>query len=95
MQFCGFSELQPNEPYAILLNSWGDAHGRLKDFDNGEDLPIGTLRIRRKDVEKHLRANETYVFANLKGFPGQKAKIEKEFDISAELNKEALIKSDS
>lgn len=78
MQFCGFSELQANEPYAILLNSWGDAHGRLKDFDNKEDLPIGTLRIRRKDVEKHLRANETYVFANLKGFPGQKQKIEKE-----------------
>lgn len=65
------------EPYGLILNSWADAHGRLKDFVTGEELPIGTLRVRRKDIEKMLRANETFAFSQYDGFPGQKQKIEK------------------
>lgn len=57
------------DPYALIRNSWGDVHGHLKDFETGEDLPEGYLRVRRKDFEKHLRANETFVFSNGKFFP--------------------------
>ena len=61
-----------DEPYALLLNSWGeDAHGRLKDFETGDDLPPGILRVRRKDAEKHIRAGETYAYSNFNGFPEQ------------------------
>ncbi len=66
------------DPYAIMLNSWGDVHGRLKDFITGEDMPIGILRIRRKDVEKIIKSGETYAYCNLKGAPGQRERIQKE-----------------
>lgn len=59
------------DPYGIILNSWGDAHGHLKDFDDGHDLPVGVLRVRRKDIEKHIREGETYAYSNFDGFPGQ------------------------
>lgn len=60
-----------SDPYAIILNSWGDCHGNLKDFDNGTQLPAGVLRVRRKDMEKHLRQDETYAYSNFDGFPEQ------------------------
>ena len=60
-----------SDPYAIILNSWGDAHGSMKDFTTGEPLPVGTLRVRRKDIEKHLRQDETYAYSNFDGFPEQ------------------------
>jgi hypothetical protein len=44
---------------------------QLKDFDTGVDLPIGVLRVRRKDAEKHIRAGETFAFSNFEGFPEQ------------------------
>lgn len=71
MTWIGLSD-NSSDPYAILLNSWGDAHGRLKDFDDGHMLPAGVLRVRRKDVEKHIREQETYAYANVIGFPEQK-----------------------
>ena len=58
---------QTPEPYAILLNNWGDCHGHLKDFDDGHDIPVGCLRVRRKDVEKHIREKETYGYADFAG----------------------------
>lgn len=52
------------DPYAIILNSWGpDAHGQLKDFDDGHELPGGVLRVRRKDIEKHIRQGETFAYS--------------------------------
>lgn len=60
------------DPYALILNSWGTgAHGKLKDFDDGHDLPGGVLRVRRKDIEKHIRAEEMFAFSNFNGFPAQ------------------------
>ncbi len=32
------------DPYALILNNWGDCHGHLKDFDTGEDLPLPCRR---------------------------------------------------
>lgn len=71
MCFIGVDD-NDTDPYALLLNNWGDAHGRLKDFDTGEDLPIGILRVRRKDVEKHIRQEETYAYKN---FDAEKAAL--------------------
>lgn len=70
MCFIGVDD-NDKDPYAIILNSWGDAHGQLKDFTTGENLPIGVLRVRRKDAEKHIRAGETFAYSNFDGFPEQ------------------------
>jgi len=70
MCFIGVDD-NATDPYAIILNSWGDAHGHLKDFKTGELLPIGVLRVRRKDAEKHLREQETFAYSNFDGFPEQ------------------------
>lgn len=47
-------------PFVLIRNSWGDAHGRLKDFRTGEDLPPGVLRVRKSDFLDHLAASCTY-----------------------------------
>lgn len=70
MCFIGVDD-RATDPYAIIVNSWGDAHGQLKDFDTGENLPIGVLRVRKKDAEKHIRAGETFAYSNFDGFPEQ------------------------
>lgn len=75
MSFIGVG-FQPEE-YAIILNNWGDCHGRLKDFDDNSPLPIGVLRVRRKDAEAHIRAEETYAWSQFDGFPANVDKIEK------------------
>lgn len=59
------------EDYAIILNNWGDVHGQLKDFDDSSDLPVGVLRVRRKDAEAHIDAGETYAWSQFDGFPEQ------------------------
>ena len=70
MCFIGVDD-RASDPYAIIVNSWGDAHGELKDFNTGEVLPVGTLRVRKKDAEKHIRAGETFAYSNFDGFPEQ------------------------
>lgn len=60
------------EPYAIILNNWGDCHGHLTDFDDKSiTLPIGVLRVRQKDAESHINAGETYAWSQFDGFPQQ------------------------
>lgn len=70
MCFIGADETY-SEPYAIILNSWADCHGHLKDFESSEDLPIGVLRVRRADAEKHINAGETFAYSQFDGFPEQ------------------------
>jgi hypothetical protein len=73
-QMCitGIDETYNNDPYGLILNNWGDVHGHLKDFQDGSDLPKGVIRARRKDIEKHLRAGETFAWSRFNGFPEQK-----------------------
>jgi hypothetical protein len=66
------------DPYAIILNSWGDAHGTLKDFNTGENLPIGTLRVRKRVIESMLSYGETFAYSNFEGFEDQEALLSKE-----------------
>jgi hypothetical protein len=77
MSFIGVDD-DYRDPYAIILNNWGDAHGRLKDFETGENLPIGVLRVRRSVVESMINAGETFAFSNFEGFEDQNAKLNKE-----------------
>jgi hypothetical protein len=67
------------DPYAIIQNSWHDVHGRLKDFDDGHDLPIGCLRVRRIDIEAILSAKDSYALSNMKTFRDNSAKLQREF----------------
>lgn len=70
MCFIGVDD-NDRDPYALILNNWGDCHGHLKDFATGEDLPVGVLRVRRQDAERHIAAGETYAYSNFDGFPEQ------------------------
>ena len=71
-QMCFISvDQEYKEEYALILNNWGDCHGRLKDFTTNEDLPIGVLRVRRKDAEKHIAAGETYAISQYDAFHEQ------------------------
>lgn len=67
---------EASDPYAIILNNWGDVHGRLKDFNTNEDLPVGVLRVRKRTIERMIAAEETFAFSNFDGFPDRP--IEKE-----------------
>jgi hypothetical protein len=58
-------------PWAGVLNSWGDVHGRLIDFETGDSWPTGTLRIRREAIESMLRTGECFAWSQFDGFPQQ------------------------
>jgi hypothetical protein len=72
-QMCiiGVDETYNDDHYGLILNNWGDCHGHMKDFQTGEDLPIGILRVRRKDIEKHLAQQECFAYSQFDGFPEQ------------------------
>lgn len=54
--------------YGLIANSWGDVHGKLKCFDKGDDLPVGTIRARKNVVERMISAGETFAFTGIEGF---------------------------
>lgn len=58
------------ENYCIL-NSWGDAHGAIKDFRTGENWPVGTLRVNRKDLQAILNDGDSWAFSDMDGFPAK------------------------
>jgi hypothetical protein len=60
-----------SEPHACILNSWGNAHGEIKDFKTNEPWPKGSLRVRRRDVEKILREGDSFAYSSFDGFPAQ------------------------
>jgi hypothetical protein len=68
------------EDYCIILNSWGDAMGRLKDFDNPSiDLPIGVIRARRSEIEKSMIAGgEVYAISKFGNLQDNASRLEKE-----------------
>lgn len=59
------------DPYACILNSWGDAHGRVIDFVTKEEWPKGTLRVRKSDIERILEQNDSFAYSGYNGFPAQ------------------------
>ncbi len=61
-----------------LLNSWGDVHGRLKDFRTGEELPIGVLRLQWNVVADLLKDQygEAYAYTPYDNFIARADKID-------------------
>jgi hypothetical protein len=59
------------EPHAAILNSWGDVFGQIKDFRTGENWPVGTLRVRKADIETILAAGDSFAYSSMEGFPAQ------------------------
>lgn len=68
------------DPYACILNSWGDVHGQVKDFKTGEIWPKGTLRVRKKDILAILSDQDSFAYSSLQGFPAQSLDRDK-FDL--------------
>jgi hypothetical protein len=60
-----------SQPYACILNSWGDVHGQIKDFKTGDIWPKGTLRVLKKDIMTILNAGESFAYSAFDGFPAQ------------------------
>jgi hypothetical protein len=60
-----------SEPHACILNSWGDVHGQIIDFKTGKPWPVGTLRVRRRDVESILAEQDSFAYSAFVGFPSQ------------------------
>jgi len=59
------------EPHFCLLNSWGDVHGRVKDWRTGETWPVGTLRVRFEVVDRMLKQRDSFAVSAFAGFPAQ------------------------
>lgn len=59
-------------PYGLILNSWGDVHGHLKDFETGEDLPIGVIRAHAEVIEGMIRQGDTFAYSHMDWFQEQK-----------------------
>ncbi len=55
-------------PYAIILNSWGNSHGTLRDFKTEQTLPAGCLRVRAELVNSMINSGEAYAYSDLTGF---------------------------
>jgi hypothetical protein len=71
MSIVGVDE-EYQEPYALIRNSWGDVHGHLKDFQTGEQLPVGYIRAKRRVIEGMINAGETFAFSQYDQFHEQK-----------------------
>lgn len=60
------------EPHFGILNSWGDQHGRLRDFITDEEWPIGMLRVRAEVVGRMISSGECFAYSQFDGFPARR-----------------------
>lgn len=60
------------EPHVAVLNSWGDVHGRIQDFESGEEWPVGTLRVRLKVAVGMIAQGDSFAWSQFDGFPSRK-----------------------
>lgn len=82
MSIIGFEDHPQYGLYFIILNSWGDVHGHLKDFTSGADLPVGVLRVRGNVVDKMTRMQDSFSYSQFDGFPDNSDKLNRAlFDI--------------
>lgn len=78
MSFLGIDD-EWKDPYVLILNSWGDSHGQLKDFYTGENLPVGYIRARKSVIARALQDEdvEAFAFSDMDGFYERKKEIDK------------------
>ena len=83
MSLIGFDDSDSSKGlYFIILNSWGDVHGQLKDFSTNADLPVGILRVKGEYVDKMLAQEDSFAFSQFDGFPDNSKNLEKAlFDV--------------
>jgi len=77
MSICGFEWHPQYGLYFIILNSWGNVHGRLVDFQTGEQLPAGCLRVRGEYLDKMLKQGDSYTYSNVNGFEERSKELQK------------------
>lgn len=77
MTLIGFEDHAQYGFYFIILNSWGDVHGQLKDFTTGADLPVGVLRVKASTVDRMLAMEDSFAFSQYDGYPDQAATLDK------------------
>jgi hypothetical protein len=67
----------PSKSWVGISNQWGDMFGHLNDFETGEPWPIGMLRVRRDDFEKHhlTSSAECFVYSSFDGFPDRSSEL--------------------
>lgn len=66
------------DPYVDIMNSWGDAHGQIKDVYTGELMPKGMLRVRKSVIARALEDDDVEAFAlsDMDGFYERKKEID-------------------
>jgi hypothetical protein len=69
MSIIGFEDHPQYGLYFLILNSWGDVHGHLKDFTSGEDLPVGVIRAKGNVVDNMLSMQDSFAYSGFDGFP--------------------------
>lgn len=57
--------------YGLIANSWGDVHGKLKDFHTDEFLPVGTIRARKRVIEGMLAGEDSFAYTEGTFYPEQ------------------------
>lgn len=58
-------------PFGIILNSWGNSHGILRDFETGEPLPKGCIRAHAEVIERDMLSDDCWSYSQYQGFPEQ------------------------
>jgi hypothetical protein len=76
MCIIGFEDHPQFGLYFIILNSWGDQHGRLKDFKTGVDMPAGILRVKADVVNRMLQQRDSWVYSMFDGYPDNSDKLD-------------------
>ena len=71
------------KPFAVILNSWGDVHGRVSDPETDEELPAGSLLVEVDyRIERMVSQGECYPYSNFQGFPDRSKPLDEvEYDL--------------
>lgn len=70
-QMCIYDYCLVDQEHAYIANSWGDSHGVVKNPGTGEEMPRGTLKVKRKTIERMIGQGDTFLVSQFNGFPNQ------------------------
>ena len=70
-QMCIYDYCLVDQEHAYIANSWGDSHGVVKNPGTGEEMPRGTLKVKRKIIERMIGQGDTFLVSQFNGFPNQ------------------------